>query len=155
MSKVSISEAAKRFKTSRNTVYKRIAQGELTKDAEGLLDVSDLVRVFSGNVQGTDNKTGLDVKVEHQDADLAQQFEQVQQENIQLKQLLAVNEMLVNQLQQQIADLRKDKENLFDQLGQKRIETRDRAEQRKGLFSKLFGWRFDESCGTTTGRTKQ
>lgn len=135
MSKVSISEAAKRFKVSRNTVYKRIAQGELTKDAEGLLDVSDLVRVFGGNVQGQDNRTGLDVKV----LNIAQQFEQVQQENIQLKQLLAVNEMLVNQLQQQINDLRQDKENLFDQLGQKRIETRDKAEQRKGLFSKLFG----------------
>lgn len=135
MSKVSISEAAKRFKISRNTVYKRISQGELTKDSDGLLDVSDLLRVFSGNVQGTDNKTGLDVKV----LNIAQQLEQVQQENIQLKQLLAVNEMLVNQLQQQISDLRQDKENLFDQLGQKRIENRDRAEQRKGLFSKLFG----------------
>ncbi|PWB12979.1 hypothetical protein DCO44_16480 [Acinetobacter sp. AM] len=139
MSKVSISEAAKRFKVSRNTVYKRITQGELTKDANGLLDVSDLVRVFSGNVQGTDNRTGLDVNGEQADAHVSQRLEQVLQENIQLKQLLAVNEMLVNQLQQQINDLRQDKENLFDQLGQKRIETRDRAEQRKGLFSKLFG----------------
>lgn len=135
MSKVSISEAAKRFKVSRNTVYKRISQGELTKDADGLLDVSDLVRVFSGNVQGQDNRTGLDVD----ELNIAQHLEQVQHENIQLKKLLAVNEMLVNQLQQQIADLRHDKENLFNQLGQKRIESHDRAEQRKGLFSKLFG----------------
>jgi hypothetical protein len=135
MSKVSISEAAKRFKTSRNTVYKRIAQGELTKDAEGLLDVSDLVRVFGGNVQGQDNRTGLDVKV----LNIAQQFEQVQQENIQLKQLLAVNEVEMNHLERQIVELQRDKERLFNQLEQKLIETRDKAEQRKGLFSKLFG----------------
>jgi transposase-like protein len=139
MSKVSISEAAKRFKVSRNTVYKRISQGALTKDADGLLDVSDLIRVFSGNVQGQDTRTGLHVSGEQQDEHVLQQLEQVRQENIQLKQLLAVNEMLVNQLQQQISDLRQDKENLFDQLGQKRIESRDRHEQRKGLFSKLFG----------------
>lgn len=139
MSKVSISEAAKRFKVSRNTIYKRIAQGVITKDADGLLDVSDLVRVFSVDVKGQNIRTGLSVTGEQQDEHVLQQLEQVRQENIQLKQLLAVNEMLVNQLQQQINDLRQDKENLFDQLGQKRIENRDRAEQRKGLFSKLFG----------------
>lgn len=139
MSKVSISEAAKRFKVSRNTIYKRIAQGVITKDADGLLDVSDLVRVFSVDVKGQNIRTGLSVTGEQQDEHVLQQLEQVRQENIQLKQLLAVNEMLVNQLQQQISDLRHDKENLFDQLGQKRIENRDRAEQRKGLFSKLFG----------------
>jgi len=139
MSKVSISEAAKRFNISRNTVYKRISQGELTKDSDGLLDVSDLLRVFSGNVQGQAIRTWFNKTGEQSSDHIAQQLEQVQQENIQLKQLLAVNEMLVNQLQQQINDLRQDKENLFDQLGQKRIENRDRSEKRKGLFSKFFG----------------
>lgn len=139
MSKVSISEAAKRFKVSRNTIYKRIAKGALTKDADGLLDVSDLIRVFSVDVKVQDNRTGLNVSIEQKDEHVLQQLEQVRQENIQLKQLLAVNEMLVNQLQQQISDLRQDKENLFIQLGQKRIESRDRPENRKGLFSKLFG----------------
>ncbi|TCB73593.1 helix-turn-helix domain-containing protein [Acinetobacter sp. ANC 4173] len=139
MSKVSISEAAKRFKVSRNTVYKRIAQGALTKDADGLLDVSDLLRVFSGNVQEQAIRTRFNKNDEQGYDHIAQQLEQVQQENVQLKQLLAVNEMLVNQLQQQITDLRQDKENLFNQLGQRRIESRDQPEQRKGLFSKLFG----------------
>ena len=65
--------------------------------------------------------------------------EQLRQENQQLKQLLAVNEMLVNQLQQQILDLKQDKENLFNQLDQKRIESKDQQENKRGLFSKLFG----------------
>ena len=138
MSRVSISEAAKRFKVSRNTVYKRISEGTLTKDAEGLLDVADLVRVFSINNTEQDNRTWLNSskqqKIEH-----IEQLEQVKNENMQLKQLLAVNEMLVNQLQQQIQDLKQDKENLFQQLNQRRIESREGNESKKGLFSKLFG----------------
>jgi predicted DNA-binding protein YlxM (UPF0122 family) len=139
MSKVSISEAAKRFKVSRNTVYKRIAQGALTKDADGLLDVSDLLRVFSGNVQEQVIRTGFNKNGEQGSDHIAQQLEQVQQENIQLKQLLAVNEVEMNHLERQIVELQRDKERLFNQLEQKLIETRDKAEQRKGLFSKLFG----------------
>lgn len=135
MSKVSISEAAKRFKVSRNTVYKRISCGELTKDSDGLLDISDLVRVFSGNVQGQSNRTGLNTSNSQQSERGEQQLEQLRQENIQLKQLLAVNEMLVNQLQQQIQDLKQDKAHLFDQLEQRRIESHD---NKKGLFAKLF-----------------
>lgn len=141
MSRVSISEAAKRFKVSRNTVYKRISEGCLTKDAEGLLDVADLVRVFSINNTEQDNRTWLNIRNDQKVAQLEhiEQLEQVKNENIQLKQLLAVNEMLVNQLQQQIQDLKQDKENLFQQLNQRRIESREGNESKKGLFSKLFG----------------
>ena len=141
MSRVSISEAAKRFKVSRNTVYKRISEGALTKDAEGLLDVADLVRVFSVNNTEQDNRTWLNIRNDQKVAQLEhiEQLEQVKNENIQLKQLLAVNEMLVNQLQQQIQDLKQDKENLFQQLNQRRIESREGNESKKGLFSKLFG----------------
>lgn len=134
MSRVSISEAAKRFKVSRNTVYKRISEGALTKDAEGLLDVADLVRVFSVNNTEQDNRTWLNSskqqKIEH-----IEQLEQVKNENMQLKQLLAVNEMLVNQLQQQIQDLKQDKQQLFNQLEQKVIESKT---TNKSFLSKLF-----------------
>lgn len=134
MSRVSISEAAKRFKVSRNTVYKRISEGVLTKDAEGLLDVADLVRVFSVNNTEQDSRTWLNSskqqKIEH-----IEQLEQVKNENMQLKQLLAVNEMLVNQLQQQIQDLKQDKQQLFNQLEQKLIESKT---TNKSFLSKLF-----------------
>ena len=134
MSRVSISEAAKRFKVSRNTVYKRISEGALTKDAEGLLDVADLVRVFSINNTEQDSRTWLNSskqqKIEH-----IEQLEQVKNENMQLKQLLAVNEMLVNQLQQQIQDLKQDKQQLFNQLEQKLIESKT---TNKSFLSKLF-----------------
>ncbi len=119
------------FNISRNTLYKHIKQGKITKDADGKLDTSDLVRLYGTHVNGQQESTIVDTNI-------SAQFEQLRQENQQLKQLLAVNEMLVNQLQQQIQDLKQDKENLFNQLNQKRIESKDQGNKR-GLLSKLFG----------------
>ena len=131
MARISINKAALDFNISRNTLYKHIKQGKITKDSEGKLDTSDLIRLYGTHVNGQQESTIVDTNI-------STQFEQLKQENQQLKQLLAVNEMLVNQLQQQILDLKQDKENLFNQLNQKRIEGRDQGNKR-GLLSKLFG----------------
>jgi hypothetical protein len=128
MARVSINKASLDFNISRNTLYKHIKQGKITKDAEGKLDTSDLIRLYGTHVNGQQDSTTVDTNI-------SAQFEQLKQENQQLKQLLAVNEMLVNQLQQQILDLKQDKENLFNQLNQKRIESKSK----RGLFSKIFG----------------
>ena len=131
MARISINKASLDFNISRNTLYKHIKQGKLTKDSEGKLDTSDLIRLYGTHVDSQQESTTVDTNA-------TAQFEQLKQENQQLKQLLAVNEMLVNQLQQQILDLKQDKENLFNQLNQKRIENKDQG-NRKGLLSKLFG----------------
>jgi len=127
----SINKASLDFNISRNTLYKHIKQGKITKDADGKLDTNDLIRLYGTHVNGQQDSTTVDTNI-------STQFEQLRQENQQLKQLLAVNEMLVNQLQQQIQDLKQDKDNLFNQLNQKRIEGRDQGNKR-GLLSKLFG----------------
>ena len=131
MARVSINKASLDFNISRNTLYKHIKQGKLTKDAEGKLDTNDLIRLYGTHVNGQQESTTVD-------SSMYTTNEQLKQENQQLKQLLAVNEMLVNQLQQQIQDLKQDKENLFNQLNQKRIESKDQGNKR-GLLSKLFG----------------
>jgi len=128
MSRISINKASLDFNISRNTLYKHIKQGKITKDSDGKLDTSDLIRLYGTHVDSQQESTTVDTNA-------TAQFEQLKQENQQLKQLLAVNEMLVNQLQQQIND---DKENLFNQLNQKRIESKDQGNKR-GLLSKLFG----------------
>ena len=128
IARVSINKASLDFNISRNTLYKHIKQGKLTKDADGKLDTSDLIRLYGTHVNGQQESTIVDTNI-------STQFEQLKQENQQLKQLLAVNEMLVNQLHQQILDLKQDKENLFNQLNQKRIESKSK----RGLFSKIFG----------------
>ena len=128
MARISINKASLDFNISRNTLYKHIKQGKITKDADGKLDTSDLVRLYGTHVNGQQESTIVDTNI-------SAQFEQLRQENQQLKQLLAVNEMLVNQLQQQIHDLKQDKQHLFNQLEQKLLETKT---SNKSLFGRLF-----------------
>ena len=109
-------------------MYKHIKQGKITKDSEGKLDTSDLIRLYGTHVNGQQETTGVGSNTYTVD-------EQLRQENQQLKQLLAVNEMLVNQLQQQILDLKQDKQHLFNQLEQKLLETKT---SNKSLFGRLF-----------------
>ena len=128
MARISINKASLDFNISRNTLYKHIKQGKITKDADGKLDTSDLVRLYGTHVNGQQESTTVDTNI-------SAQIEQLKQENQQLKQLLAVNEMLVNQLQQQILDLKQDKQHLFNQLEQKLLETKT---SNKSLFGRLF-----------------
>ena len=128
MARVSINKASLDFNISRNTLYKHIKQGKITKDADGKLDTSDLIRLYGKHVNGQQESTTVDTNI-------SAQIEQLKQENQQLKQLLAVNEMLVNQLQQQIHDLKQDKQHLFNQLEQKLLETKT---SNKSLFGRLF-----------------
>ena len=128
MARISINKASLDFNISRNTLYKHIKQGKLTKDADGKLDTSDLIRLYGTHVNGQQESTTVDTNI-------SAQIEQLKQENQQLKQLLAVNEMLVNQLQQQIHDLKQDKQHLFNQLEQKLLETKT---SNKSLFGRLF-----------------
>ena len=53
MSKLSINQASKLFKVSRNTIYARIKKGDMTKDSEGLVSAQDMVRLFGNK---TDKK---------------------------------------------------------------------------------------------------
>ena len=128
MARISINKASLDFNISRNTLYKHIKQGKITKDSEGKLDTSDLIRLYGTHVNGQQETTGVGSNTYTVD-------EQLRQENQQLKQLLAVNEMLVDQLQQQILDLKQDKQHLFNQLEQKLLETKT---SNKSLFGRLF-----------------
>jgi polyhydroxyalkanoate synthesis regulator phasin len=46
MSNISINQASKLFKVSRNTVYARIKKGEITKNSDGNVSVQDMMRLF-------------------------------------------------------------------------------------------------------------
>lgn len=131
MAKINITQASKDFGVSRNTLYKKIRQSLLTQDSDGLLDVNDLMRVIGSQAKksigddtmNTENVNSVNRELQH--------------EIEQLKQLLAMKEIFINQLQQQISDLRLDKEQLYNQINQKRIE--HKPENRKGLLGRFFG----------------
>jgi transposase-like protein len=131
MSRITVTQAAKDFNVSRNTLYKKIRQGLLTKDSDGRLDVNDLLRVIGSQSESTNKNVTLskgDTTIVTDDIQLKQEIEQ-------LKQLLAMKEIFINQLQQQIADLRQDKEQLYNQINQKRIEHNKKG----GLLNRIFG----------------
>lgn len=131
MSRITVTQAAKYFNVSRNTLYKKIRQGLLTKDSDGRLDVNDLLRVIGSQSESTNKNVTLskgDTTIVTDDIQLKQEIEQ-------LKQLLAMKEIFINQLQQQIADLRQDKEQLYNQINQKRIEHNKKG----GLLNRIFG----------------
>lgn len=131
MAKVNITQASKEFGVSRNTLYKKVRQGLLTQDSEGLLDVNDLMRVIGSQAKKSIGDDTVNTE------NVTSVTRGLQSEIEQLKQLLAMKEILINQLQQQVSDLRQDKEQLYNQINQKRIE--HKPENRKGLLGRFFG----------------
>lgn len=130
MARITINRASQDFNVSRQTIYKHIKQGKLSRDAEGKVDVNDLMALYGGHVS-------TQQQLPQVDSQQITAFEQLKDENIKLKQLLAVNEMLVNQLQQQVQDLKQDKQQLFNQLEQKLIETKN-INKNKSFLGKFF-----------------
>ena len=130
MSRLSINKASIDFNVTRNTLYKSIKQGKLTKDADGKLDSSDLVRLF-GSKQSTQQN-------DQQSSPTNEQYvQQVLQENVQLKQQLLLSEMRINELKQQLEYVKQNEAWLKEQLNQRLIEHKNQ-EKRGGIFSKLF-----------------
>lgn len=130
MARISISQAAKDFNVSRNTIYKKIRNGKLTKDSDGRLDTIDLVRLFSSHVTREQESTAVN-----------NDFEQVKVQVEQREQLLLQQ---INQLKQQVESLEKQLQYvqsneiwLKQQLDQKLIE--HKTSDKKSLLGRLFG----------------
>ena len=141
MSTLSINQASKLFKVSRNTIYARIKKGDITKDSEGLVSAQDMVRLFGDK---TDNKATEKAVIELlNNTDKTVQVSEQKSEQLKSssEQLL---EQQVEQLKTQIEQLEKQldyvKANevwLKQQLDQKLIE--HKKHEKKGLLSKFFG----------------
>ena len=137
MSNVSINQASKLFKISRNTIYARIKKGDITKDSNGNVSVQDMIRLFGSR---QDKKaTNNAVK------DLLNELEHTEQDNsVQLsntEQLLLIEieqlKRLIEQLEKQLEYVKANENWLKQQLEQKLIE--QKSYERRGLLSKLFG----------------
>ena len=78
MSRITVTQAAKDFNVSRNTLYKKIRQGLLTKDSDGRLDVNDLLRVIGSQSERTNKNVTLnkgDTTIVTDDIQLKQEIE--------------------------------------------------------------------------------
>ena len=130
MSRINISQASKKFKVSRNTLYKKIKSGQLTKDTEGLVDTIDLIRLFGSHVTSQSPSTHSDTIPEH---DIAQYQHREQLLQKQVEQL----QLQVTSLEKQLEYVQANEAWLKQQLDQKLIEHKNH--EKKGLLGRIFG----------------
>ncbi len=130
MSRINISQASKKFNVSRNTLYKYIKSGKLTKDENGLVDTSDLIRLFGSHVNSQQPSTQDDTENEHNIAQY-QHREQLLQKQVEQLQLQ------VSSLEKQLQYIQANESWLKQQLDQKLIEHKNN--DKKGLLGRLFG----------------
>lgn len=141
MSKLSINQASKLFKVSRNTIYARIKKGDITKDSEGFVSAQDMVRLFGNKTdkKATEkaviellNNTEKTVQVSEQKS------EQLKNSNEQLlEQQVEQLKAHIEQLEEQLDYVKANEAWLKQQLDQKLIE--HKKHEKKGLLSKFFG----------------
>lgn len=130
MARISINKASLDFNISRNTLYKHIKQGKITKDSEGKLDTIDLIRLYGSHANKQQPLTTSDSEV-------LTVNEQLKQENEHLKQQLSSSETRINELKQQLEYVKQNENWLKQQLDQKLIEHKNH--EKKGILGRLFG----------------
>ena len=137
MSNISINQASKLFKVSRNTIYARIKKGELTKNIDGNVSVQDMMRLFGNK---SDKKATEQAVTELLNTvnNTEQLIEQPKSNNEQLlKQKIEQLEGQVEQLEKQLEYVKANEAWLKQQLDQKLIEHKNH--EKKGLLGRLFG----------------
>jgi predicted DNA-binding protein YlxM (UPF0122 family) len=115
MSNISINQASKLFKVSRNTIYARIKKGEITKNIDGNVSVQDMMRLFG-------NKSDKKV-IEQAVTELLHNANNTVQQ--------------IEQLEKQLEYVKANEAWLKQQLDQKLIEHKN--QEKKGLLGRLFG----------------
>ena len=137
MSNISINQASKLFKVSRNTIYARIKKGEITKNSDGLVSVQDMMRLFGSKADKKateqavtellNNTNNIEQVIEHTKSNSEQLLMQ------QIEQL----KVQVEQLEKQLEYVKANEAWLKQQLDQKLIE--HKSHEKKGLLGRIFG----------------
>ena len=137
MSNISINQASKLFKVSRNTIYARIKKGDLTKNSYGLVSVQDMMRLFGNKADKKATENAV-TELLNSTNNIDQSIEQPKVNNEQL--LLQKIEQLkaqIEQLEKQLEYVKANEAWLKQQLDQKLIEHKNN--EKKGLLGRIFG----------------
>lgn len=137
MSNISINQASKLFKVSRNTIYARIKKGEITKNSDGNVSVQDMVRLFGNRADKKATEQAV-TELLNSTNKIEQSIEQSKSNNehILLQQIEQLKSQ-VEQLEKQLEYVKANEAWLKDQLNHRLIEHKNQ-EKRGGIFSKLF-----------------
>mgnify|MGYP003529223278 FL=1 len=137
MSNISINQASKLFKVSRNTIYARIKKGEITKNSDGNVSVQDMMRLFGNKADKKATEQAV-TELLNTVNNTEQLIEQPKSNNEQLlQQKIEQLEGQVEQLEKQLEYVKANEAWLKQQLDQKLIE--HKPQERKGILSKIFG----------------
>ena len=137
MSNLSINQASKLFKVSRNTIYARIKKGDLTKNADGAVSVQDMIRLFGNKADKKATEQAVN-ELLNSTNNIAQPTEQPKSNNEQLFiQQIEQLKLQVEQLEKQLEYVKANEVWLKEQLNQRLIGHKNQ-EKRGGIFSKLF-----------------
>jgi polyhydroxyalkanoate synthesis regulator phasin len=137
MSNISINQASKLFKVSRNTIYARIKKGEITKNSDGNVSVQDMMRLFGNKADRKATEQAVTELLNNVN-NTEQEIEQPKSNNEQLlQQKIEQLEGQVEQLEKQLEYVKANEAWLKQQLDQKLIEHKNH--EKKGLLGRLFG----------------
>ena len=137
MSNLSINQASKLFKVSRNTIYARIRKGEITKNSDGNVSVQDMMRLFGNKADKKATEQAV-TELLNTVNNTEQLIEQPKSNNEQLlQQKIEQLEGQVEQLEKQLEYVKANEAWLKQQLDQKLIEHKNH--EKKGLLGRLFG----------------
>ena len=137
MSNLSINQASKLFKVSRNTVYARIKKGEMTKNSDGTVSAQDMIRLFGNKTDKKAIEQAITEQLNSTDK-IEQIIEQPKNNSEQLlEQQVEQLKSHVEQLEKQLEYVKANEAWLKQQLDQKLIEHKNH--EKKGLLGRLFG----------------
>ena len=136
MSNISINQASKLFKVSRNTIYARIKKGDLTKNADGAVSVQDMIRLFGNKADKKATEQAVNELLNSAN-NIVQPTEQPKSNHEQLFiQQIEQLKLQVEQLEKQLEYVKANEAWLKEQLNQRLIE--HKKQEKKGILSKLF-----------------
>ena len=137
MSNISINQASKLFKVSRNTIYARIKKGEITKNSDGNVSVQDMMRLFGNKADKKATEQAV-TELLNTVNNIEQLVDQPKSNNEQLlQQKIEQLQGQVEQLEKQLEYVKANEAWLKQQLDQKLIEHKNH--EKKGLLGRLFG----------------
>lgn len=134
MSNISINQASKLFKVSRNTIYSRLKNGDITKTSDGKISVQDMIRLFGNRY----NKVS-ELDISHTVSTIQNEQAINQTKSYNEHALLKKIEQLENKielLEKQLEYIKSNEIWLKQQLEQRLIEQKKHV--KKGLLNRLL-----------------
>lgn len=134
--KLTVTDAAKQWGITRNTVYNKINSGKLSRDANKTIDVTEMIRVFgepkkTARVEVDNTKQNLASSVTHVNTqELQHKLELEQIRNKHLEELLQKQELANRDYRRQLEAYQRQIEQLNDNLSKANTSIQELATNR-------------------------